>query len=48
LLVWLLMRVVSLFGAPIYIAATVRENRARSHSHGPQVVAGSNDPPADD
>jgi uncharacterized membrane protein YbhN (UPF0104 family) len=48
LLVWLLMRVVSLFGAPIYIAATVRENRARSHSQGPQVVAGSNDPPADD
>jgi len=30
LLVWLLMRVVSLMGAPVYIVATVRENRSRS------------------
>ena len=29
LLVWLLMRVVSLFGAPVYIVATIRENKAR-------------------
>jgi hypothetical protein len=30
LLVWLLMRAVSLLGAPIYILATLRENRAAS------------------
>jgi uncharacterized membrane protein YbhN (UPF0104 family) len=29
LLVWLLMRVVSLMGAPVYIVATIRENRNR-------------------
>jgi len=29
LLVWLLMRTVSLMGAPIYIVATIRENRSR-------------------
>ena len=30
LLVWLIMRAVSLLGAPIYIVSTVRENRKRS------------------
>jgi len=30
LLVWLLMRFVSLLGAPIYILATIRENKTRS------------------
>jgi len=29
LLVWLIMRAVSLVGAPVYVAATVRENRKR-------------------
>lgn len=32
LLVWLLMRVVSLMGAPIYIVGIIRGNRERSHS----------------
>ncbi|UCG23672.1 MAG: flippase-like domain-containing protein [Chloroflexota bacterium] len=32
LLVWLLMRVVSLLGAPIYILATIRENKTRSRN----------------
>ena len=36
LLVWLLMRVVSLLGAPIYIMATVRENRAAASSPKPE------------
>jgi uncharacterized membrane protein YbhN (UPF0104 family) len=35
LLVWLLMRVVSLLGAPVYILATVRENRARRSEAAP-------------
>lgn len=34
LLVWLLMRAVSLLGAPIYIVATIRQNRARSREPG--------------
>ena len=36
LLVWLLMRTVSLMGAPVYIVATIRENRNRSREPAPE------------
>ncbi len=46
LLVWLLMRAVSLVGAPIYILATLRENRAGSPPD-PQIRPSGQHPPDD-
>lgn len=46
LLVWLLMRAVSLLGAPIYIVSTVRQNRRRSSEPDRQITA-TGEPPSD-
>ena len=45
LLVWLLMRAVSLMGAPVYIVATIRENRTRPPQPGPEAEAPGEAPP---
>jgi uncharacterized membrane protein YbhN (UPF0104 family) len=47
LLVWLLMRVVSLLGAPIYILATIRENRAAAERPEPEIASPGQLPPED-
>lgn len=47
LLVWLLMRAVSLLGAPIYILATLRENRAASPAPDPDIASPGQPPPDD-